>query len=56
MPPTLPPSPIDDVRHKVCQQKFRKKKKAGKTVDVPDYGTQEPASDPEGPPDEPATP
>jgi phospholipase C len=56
VPPTLPPSPINEALHKVCQQKFRKKKKAGKTVDVPDYGTQGPVSDPEGPPDEPATP
>jgi phospholipase C len=56
VPPRLPPSPINEALHKECQQKFRKKKKAGKTVDVPDYGTQEPVSDPEGPPDEPATP
>ena len=54
-PPKLPPSPINEALHKACQQKFRKKKKAGKTVDVPDYG-KEPISDPEGPPDEPATP
>jgi hypothetical protein len=41
--------------HRVCDAKFRKKKPAGKTVDVPDYdGPPKPASDPEGPeePDE----
>jgi phospholipase C len=54
VPPVLPPSPVNDALHKACQQKFRKKKKPGKTVDVPDYGTREPAPDPEGPPDEPA--
>ena len=54
VPPALPPAPVNEALHKACQQKFRKKKKAGKTVDVPDYGTPEPVSDPEGPPDEPA--
>ena len=54
VPPTLPPSPINEALHLACQHEFRKKKKAGKTVDVPDYGTPGTASDPEGPPDEPA--
>jgi phospholipase C len=52
-PPTLPVATVDDMAHRVCRAKFRKKKAAGNTVDVPDYGTPTPASDPEGPTDEP---
>ncbi len=52
-PPTLPVAQVDDLAHRVCHAKFRKKKPAGKTVDVPDYGAPPaPVSDPEGP-DEP---
>jgi phospholipase C len=51
-PPTLPVAQVDDLAHRVCKAKFRKKKPAGKTVDVPDYGSPTPASDPEGEPDE----
>ena len=56
-PPTLPVAQVDELAHHVCQAKFRKKKPAGKTVDVPDYGTPTPSSDSEGEPDEePPTP
>ncbi len=51
-PPTLPAAVVDALAHRVCRAKFPKKKPAGKTVDVPDYGSARPA-DPEGPADEP---
>ena len=54
-PPKLPEAVVDELARKVCHVRFRKKKPAGKTVDVPDYGTQTPASDPEGPTEEPET-
>ena len=54
-PPSLPGAVVDDLASKVCHARFRKKKAAGKTVDVPDYGTPAPpVSDPEGP-EEPET-
>ncbi len=49
-PPSLPAAVVDEMASKVCHARFRKKKPAGKTVDVPDYGTPAaPVSDPEGP-------
>ncbi|MET0790435.1 MAG: hypothetical protein ABW061_02850, partial [Polyangiaceae bacterium] len=54
-PPQLPEAVVDDLASKVCHARFRKRKPAGKTVDVPDYGTPvPPVSDPEGP-EEPET-
>jgi phospholipase C len=56
IPPPLPVAQVDDLAHRVCKAKFRKKKPAGKTVDVPDYGNpnpESPAGDPEGSADEP---
>ena len=54
-PPTLPDASVDEMARKVCHARFRKKKAPGKTVDVPDYGTTTPPSDPEGPTEEPET-
>jgi phospholipase C len=59
-PPSLPDPVVDVLASKVCHARFRKKKPAGKTVDVPDYGTPPPAAsasagDPEGPEEEPET-
>ena len=51
-PPTLPPALVEEMARKVCHVRFRKKKPAGATVNVPDYGTATPASDPEGPTEE----
>jgi len=59
-PPSLPDPVVNVLASKVCHARFRKKKPAGKTVDVPDYGTPPPAAsastgDPEGPEEEPET-
>jgi len=53
-PPSLPVAIVDDMAQKVCHARFRKKKPAGATVSVPDYGSPT-RSDPEGPSEEPET-
>src|SRR6188768_3016742 len=58
-PPALPLPFVDEMASRVCHARYRKKKPAGTTVHVPDYGPQIPpidveipTPDPEGPPDE----
>lgn len=56
-PPALPPAIVDEPARRVCHARFRKKKPPGATVNVPDYGPTEAATEGEEEegPREPAT-
>jgi len=56
-PPLLPVPFVDELSRRVCHARYHKRKPAGTTVNVPDYGTQvPPASDAEGPSEEETEP
>jgi phospholipase C len=50
-PPALPEATVDEAALRLCRARFRKPQRAGKTVNVPDYGAEGPSEEPETAPD-----